>query len=210
MSLLRIDKPLHRTALGFSRKPLSKRVFQGIFLVVAYLLLVMFPAAAHGGTKIGPYDAITGWRAEPVIARERNQIIFQILNEDGQLVENLETTLDVEIIYEERTFRGNLLPADAAGWYAIDLVPTLAGRYALHITGMIEDFAVDETLELDQVLPPAVLEFPKSQPDLFTLQAYADRLEQQIQTANTIAVIGIILGVIGSLSLVLQIIRRRS
>lgn len=168
---------------------------------VAVLVLVVGasrpPAAlAHTRIEVGPYVLIIGWANEPTIVGERNAIVVEV-TEDEAPVTGLEATLKLEVLYAGRTYRGNLAPAGEPGWYSAEIFPTVRGQYQVRLFGTIEDLALDETVEPEEVLGPEVLQFPEAQPDPRALQAAVDDLEARLATALTLAVGGLTVGLLG-------------
>jgi hypothetical protein len=193
-----------------SRSPKWIRTFRiAMGILIAGLFLQVGFAFAHERIEIGPYAVIVGWRNEPAIVGERNSILFQV-SEDGEIIEHLESTVDAEIIYAGRIFRANITPADAEGWYAIEFLPTVRGQYTLRLVGSINDLEIDELIEPEEVLPPAILEFPESQPDTFKLQESVDNLDSKIQMLTIVAIAGVVLGVLGIGISLATLVRRRS
>lgn len=176
-------------------------------LSVAIFSLAIQPAQAHTRIEIGPYAVVVGWRNEPSVVGERNSLIISV-SEDGDLVTGLESTLDAEILYAGRIFRGNLNPVDADGWYSIELIPTIRGQYTLRLVGTIGELDVDELIEPEEILPPNIIAFPEAPPDIFALQATITSLESQLQTMTVVAVAGIVLGGVAIVIALLSFLRR--
>ncbi len=153
-------------------------------------------AYAHTRVEIGPYTIILGWEFEPVIVGERNALVLEVLEGDVPVL-GLEGTLRLDVLYGGRTFIGNLAPTSTPGLYRAEIVPTVRGQYQVQLTGMIEDLAVDELLNPEEVLPARVLQFPESQPDPAEVQASISALEGQVQTAVIVGAVGILVGILG-------------
>lgn len=162
-----------------------------LFLLLLSILLVSSTSTtwAHARKEVGPYAIVVGWRNEPNIVGERNQIIIRI-SEDETPVAGLEANIDVSIHYGGRTYRANLNPMDSQGWYSVDLVPTIRGQYSVRLTGDIGELELDEMIEPEEVLPPSVLHFPKTEPDSFDLEAKIEELESRLQSTQITAGIG--------------------
>lgn len=160
------------------------------------LALSARPALAHSRVEFGPYVIIVGWETEPVIVGERNALFLDV-SKNGTPVEGLEGSLGITISYGGQTFSGNLQPGVDPGMYTTEILPTVRGQYSVHMTGMVEDLEINETVEPEEVLPAAVLQFPESAPDGRELQASIDELTSQLQTARILAVIGLVLAIGG-------------
>jgi hypothetical protein len=155
------------------------------------------PALAHTRVEVGPYVVIIGWRNEPVIVGERNTILIEV-SRDEVPVEGLEASLRVQVLYAGRAFIGNLSPSPGSpGVYLVEIYPTVRGQYQVQLLGMIEATTVDEIVEPEEVLSPGVLQFPEVQPEPNVLKNSVDALEAQLQTATTLAIVGLVVGVLG-------------
>ncbi len=185
-----------------------------LFLIVTLLTMVGFfalstsPVLAHARVEVGPYVVIVGWANEPVIVGERNALVIEV-TEDEQPVVGLEAGLDLTVRYAGRTFIGNLSPTGTPGLYHVEIFPTVRGQYQVHLSGTIEDMAIDEVVEPEEVLSAGALQFPEIQPQPLDLQKKIDDLQSQLQTAYMLAVSGLIVGLLG-LGLALFSFFRRS
>lgn len=175
----------------------SKFTFLFALLAVFGLMIVTADTAlAHDRVEVGPYLLIIGWENEPPVVGDRNFLIIDITR-DGQPVEDVEATLDLQIVYGGRTLTANLNPTLTPGRYKVDVYPTVRGQYIVEFNGMIEDTAVDVQSEPEEVLPASVLQFPESPPDTLELQSELDELTGQLQTARTMGIAGLAAGILG-------------
>ena len=158
--------------------------------------LTAAPLHAHERAEIGPYTLIVGWENEPVIVDERNAVVVYV-SRDGEPVTNLEGTLRLELLYAGRSYRGNLHPAGDPGRYRAEVLPTVRGQYSVRLFGQIEDLAIDEQIEPEEVLSGRMLQFPEAQPDQRELLATIKQLENQAARANQLAIAGLIAGLLG-------------
>jgi hypothetical protein len=170
----------------------------GLLLSVSFLGLTPRRALAHTRIEVGPYVLLLGWVEEPVIVGERNALVLGVTKADEPVL-GLEGTLELTVLYAGRTFIGNLTPTGTAGIYEANIYPTVRGQYAVQLTGNIEDLAIDETIEPEEVLAANVLQFPEIQSDPTVLQERVSSLEGQLQTAYILAVVGVVLGLVGVL-----------
>ena len=191
----------------------QKQIWRGLsawLLSGLFLFLIMGQTVlAHSRVEVGPYAIVVGWAEEPAIVGERNALVIEI-TEDETPVLGVESTLNAELQYAGRTFRANLNPSTEPGWYSVEIFPTVRGQYAVHLSGMIEDLAVDEVIEPEEVFSAARIQFPEPQPDPRDLQNEIDELTTQLASARTLAYTGIGIGVLGILLAAVAIIRGRS
>ena len=164
---------------------------------------------AHEGVDIGPYDVVVGWLEEPAIIGERNAITIEIM-EDGTPITGVEAALNAELQYGGRAFHANLNPTVEPGHYTVEVLPTVRGQYTLHLIGSIEDESVDETVEPEEVFSADRLQFPETQPDPLALQEDIENLTTELESARTLAYIGIGVGVLGIVLAAVSLVRRRS
>lgn len=143
-----------------------------MFMVAAAVLTATLstasPAFAHGHRDVGEYEFTVGFFVEPAYEGEKNGVDLRVADADGEPVEGVHETLQVEIRVTEGD-QSMTLPLRAVfgqpGRYTADLVPTVAGAYSFRFFGNIGDLAVDEvfTSEVDSfssVSPIADLQFP--------------------------------------------------
>lgn len=166
-------------------------------------------ALAHDRVEVGPYLLIIGWENEPPVVGDRNFLVIDITKE-GQPVEEVEATLDLQVVYGGRTFTSNLNPTSIPGHYRVDMYPTVRGQYILEFQGMIEDLEVDFTAEPEEVLPASVLQFPESPPETTELQTAIDDLTTRLETARLLAIVGIAVGIIGVAVGAVGLLRKRA
>jgi hypothetical protein len=67
---------------------------------------------------------------------------------------------------------------------------------------------VDTLVELDEVQPASALQFPETQPDPLALQTQLDETQAQLRTAHTLALAGLVVGLIGLSIAVFALLRR--
>jgi hypothetical protein len=179
-----------------------------LILSLPLLLLLARPVLAHSRAEVGPYVIVVGWENEPVIVGERNAVIVEV-HEGEAPVEGLEGTLDAAINYAGRTYLANLEPTSTPGLYHIEILPTVRGQYELVLTGNIADMTLNEVLEPEEVLPAAVLEFPEERPDAAAMQMTVNDLTNRLQTAQLLAIGGLVVGVVGIGLAILALVRSR-
>ena len=185
---------------------LKKKPWLVLFAVLVALLALAPAAHAHTRGEVGPYALVVGWRVEPPIIGERNAVTVEI-TADEEPVTGAEGSLDVEVVYAGRTFRANLNPTETPGLYTVELFPTVRGQYEVHLSGTLGETELDEVLEPEEVFPAARIQFPEPEPDVMAMSETIDRLSSQLQTARTIAYVGVAVGVLGLLTAVFSLIR---
>lgn len=165
-------------------------------------------AVAHTRVELGPYVAIVGWEIEPPIVGERNQIIVD-LSQDNEPVIGAEGGLAVELLYAGRSFRSNLTPTLTPGYYHVEIFPTVRGQYSVRLFGTLGDLEIDEIIDPEPVFGADRLQFPEAQPEPRELVQRLDALESELQTARTLALAGIIVGILGLVTAVFTLIKKR-
>lgn len=184
-------------------------VIRILILSLPMLLLIARPALAHTRVEVGPYVIVVGWEHEPVVAGERNAVTVEV-HEGETPVDGLEGTVDAALNYAGRTFLANLEPTSTPGLYHIEILPTVRGQYELVLTGTIAEMTLNEVIEPEEVLPAAVLEFPEERPDTLALQTTMDELTGRLQTAQLLAVGGLVIGLVGIGLALFALLRTRS
>ncbi|MFZ0545764.1 MAG: hypothetical protein WAM60_10025 [Candidatus Promineifilaceae bacterium] len=181
---------------------MKKRLYLKYPLIFAFLLALGLlltttrSAFAHTRVEAGPYLLIIGWENEPPVVGDRNFLTIEI-SKDGQPMEQVEATLDLRVVYGDKSFSANLNPTSTPGLYKVDIYPTVRGEYTVEFTGSIEDTPIDISAQPEEVLPAAVLQFPEAPPETTALQSQIDDLSGQLQTARMLAIGGIVVGVVG-------------
>lgn len=176
----------------------KKQILFSLLAVTLILLSRVVPALAHTRVEVGGYTLIVGWVMEPAVVGERNAIFVEILEGETPVVD-AESTLDVELLYADRSFRANLIPTDDPGVYTAELFPTVRGQYSVRLFGTLGEMALDETIAPEEVFPASRIQFPEPEPDTRALQQEVAMLTEQLQTARTLGFAGIGLGAVGLL-----------
>jgi hypothetical protein len=165
------------------------------------------PALAHEHRDVagGKYDFTVGFITEPALQNEPNGIDLTITDKaTGQPVEGAEKTLKAAIAFgggqpKELPLRARFrMP----GKYTADLIPTRAGSYSFTFTGTVNGNQVSEKFEsgpntYNDVQAATALEFPSANPSPAELQQALNEARQQAATANSLAVAGLITGLLG-------------
>jgi hypothetical protein len=167
------------------------------------------------------YEFVVGWLNEPALAYEPNGLDFRVTlfpngvpeeeseeaEAQGQPVVGLEETLQAEIIAGGAETRElTLEPAfGEEGAYESPLIPTVVGDYTFRIFGDLEGQEVDETFtsgpETFSVIgEPSEIQFPEQLAAPATADgesASSSESSSSDDTARTLGIVGIIVGVIG-------------
>jgi hypothetical protein len=166
------------------------RILSILSLLLAALAVFVQQALAHARTEIGPYVVVIGWVDEPPVVGQRNALFLEV-SRDGEPVTGVEATLDAEIGYGGRTMRANLNPAEVPGTYTATFVPTVRGQYDVRLFGAIEDTAVDQVVQPEEVGDGAMLYFPEPLPDARALQQQVEQLESDLSTARILTLVAL-------------------
>jgi hypothetical protein len=172
----------------------------GVFVLLG-LLLVPLTASAHTEVESGSYKLEIGWVNEPVIIGERNSLELFVAPKDKpeEGVADLEGTLKFTVEYGSASQSYDLQPLEGEpGHYIAPFIPTREGQYTFHITGAINNETVDIQVQPEEVISAGKLAFPEAQPPTANLTAQLAAAKSQTGTAQTIAIVGVVLGLIGT------------
>jgi hypothetical protein len=178
-------------------KLLARALIVGGLLALAVTTI----AFAHTSLKIGPYTVEVGWVDEPPIVGEKNAVFISITNDDtGKPVEGV-STLNVTVSTggKERQLELRPLSEDQPGQYAADFIPTRRGTYTVKLSGQIEQTDVITSTDIEEVIPASSLQFPEPVVDAETISQSVSQAQSAVSTANTTALIALVVGVIGVL-----------
>ena len=175
------------------------------FLVAS---LVTYSASAHTRVNADPSTLVVGWEQEPVVVGDRNAVWLQILDGDTPIAKDIKVDLEGTILYGGRTFLGIPEPSGEDGVFLIDIFPTVRGTYELQLIGSIGDSPVEVSLNLDEVQPAKAIQFPQEQPDVVQMQTELQQTQAQLKTANTLAMAGLVAGILGVAVGVISLLRR--
>jgi hypothetical protein len=207
-------------------RPIFRRFPATSTLVALSLVLMTLPAEAHEHRVVAGHSVVVGWLDEPTYAGFKNGVQVFVNEpprngeEEGAPVED--ASLEVEVLFGGEDAGGSVGPLplepafDSPGEYNATVIPTRPGQYTFHITGTIDDEAVDEFFTsgpdtFSEVGDPAEVEFPVQDPSRGQLaeavqgaQGQADELRSTVEdvqeaadTARLLAILGLVVGVIG-------------
>ena len=157
-------------------------------------------AQAHGHTTIGDYELVIGFHNEPAYQGEPNGLDRFVTNtKTGEQVNGLVSTLSAEIIYGNSTKPVLMKPQfGQVGAYTASVLPMKVGNYTWHIFGAIKAKPVDVKMTsspdtFSAVQPKSSVSFPFAEPT-------ASEFQQQIASANRLAMAALIVGIVGLLA----------
>lgn len=188
-------------------RPLSTRhawrvVSLGLMVILAIIVGLwgtVGTAKAHGHTTVGDYELVIGFHNEPAYQGEPNGLdLFVTNSKTGEKINGLASTLSAEIIYGNSA-KSLLMKAQWGrdGAYTAYVLPTAVGNYTWHIFGSIQGTPVDVKMTsspdtFSAVQSKSSVSFPSADPTVSELQ-------QQIASANRLAVGALIVGIAGLL-----------
>lgn len=184
-------------------------------LTLFALVLVPLTASAHEEVEIGDYIFEIGWANEPVLVGQPNALYLFITTKDehaegethtegdehgtAEGVTGAEATLTFTVEYGSARQSYDLQPVpDAPGTYTASFIPTREGQYTFKFTGTVNGETVDVTFEPEEVEAAGQLAFPEAQPSAADLAAQVAAAKAQADTAQTIGIVGVVLGLIGA------------
>ena len=185
----------------------------GVLAAALLLVALIAPTAAlaHERRTIGngKYDVTVGWDVEPAYAGLKNGASIRIAQAGSSPpvpVEGADKTLKVQIRQGATTKEFPLRAVfGQAGYYVADIVPTRDGDYQLTFTGTIDGDQINERFDtadgkFDKVNPATALEFPQALPDPAQTSAAVAAAQADAQSARTLAMVGIGVGLLGLLA----------
>jgi hypothetical protein len=215
----------------------TRRLLPAAMLLAALLILPAAPALAHEGRRLGDLELVVGFGTEPAYAGEVNSVQL-IVEHAGDPVLDVADTLEVEVSFGDGSVQLPLEPAfGSPGEYRAWFIPTAAGRYGFHFTGTIDDEDVDETFisgpdTFSDVEDPATIAFPAvDAPTTTQLAELIGRVEPRlsgeiedaraaalaraaevaddVSSAQTFGLIGLIVGALGLVVAVVALVASR-
>ncbi len=193
-----------------------KRVKLPLALAVALTLLAGQLAFAHERRTVGDYVFLVGWVDEPAYTGQANAISLTVTDaKTNKPVSGLDKTVQAEVIFGAHTLAVPLTESDETpGTYTGPFVPTRVGTYIFHFTGQVSNQSIDEKFEsgpntFDDVQDIAPLQFPDKAPAPQALSDQIQAAQNAASGAQTFALIGIGLGLIGVIVGGFSLIRRK-
>ncbi len=195
-----------------ARRPLA--VAAGL-AVVALATLAVVPALAHEEQEMAGYTIEVGFIDEPVFVGQRTGLELVVAKDDVG-VEGLESTLKAQVVKDDASMDLVLASLEGEpGTYHGTFIPTVAGPYTFHISGTIEDQAIDKSFTsspggFDEVQEVSAGQFPVQLPSQADLAAQAQKgadAAGQATIALIVAAIGVVVAIV-ALGLALAARRR--
>jgi len=192
----------------------SRLVATAVASLVLVVLALPATALAHERRTIGngQYDVVVGWSIEPTYVGMKNTATIRIMNAGTTTpVTGADKTLKLTIRQGASTQAFPLAPVFGQdGLYQADIVPTRVGDYQWIFTGTIGDASVNETFDtadgkFDAVQPANALQFPVQIGDPVANVQAAQAAQADAQSARTLAMAGIGVGVLGLLAALLAL-----
>ena len=203
----------------------------------AALAATAAPARAHETASAGALALEVGWGTEPAYVGQLNTIQLIVTHAaDGDPINDPGARLTAKVTYGDQGQEFALLPtydAEAGtgipGEYAALVIPTAPGDYTFHVTGTVEGVKIDlEVTSSPKTFSPvedaSAVQFPvkvpgtgqvaerldKELPRMATVAKVSD-MEGQISSAQTMAYVGIAVGIVGIvLAAAALLLRRRA
>jgi hypothetical protein len=208
---------------------MRRRILAAVVASTLAALLVPLlanPASAHEAKAVGKYNFVVGFGDEPAYAGEKNSVQLILADAKDKPVTDLGNTLKVEVtsgsaeplqLAMEPYFEVGEF--GTPGDYRAFFIPTAPGTYSFHFTGAIKGQKIDQTFKsgpnsFSDINDPAEVQYPVKQPTGGQLATRADRETARINaalteernqakddaaSARTLAIIGLIVGVLGLL-----------
>jgi hypothetical protein len=213
-----------------------KRFLAGAVILLAAgwcLAGAVSPAWAHETRATGPVRFVVGWGDEPSFTGFKNSVQVTVSEANGSPITDLGDALTVEVIKGDDKTTLPLVPNfrvgafGTPGDYRAWLTPTRPGGYTFHLTGAVRGQKVDETFTsskttFNDVEDVTNIAFPAKDPstgqlatridrEVPRLEAAVQKAEDQADTAQTVALVGVAVGVVGLLAAAaaLVVARRR-
>ncbi|MBI2830280.1 MAG: hypothetical protein HYX81_03885 [Chloroflexi bacterium] len=187
-------------------------------IVLSAIILTGTSAFAHERRDVGKYQIVVGWIIEPALEGQKNGVDFRVTNsETQQPVEGAEKTLQVEITHVPtgvlKVFNLRTIFRDP-GHYTTDLILTAPGHYRMRFLGTIEGTPVNETFNsrsggggFNDVESSADIQFPIKVAEVREIEAVVRHIEEEnheleegMARASTMAILGIVLGALGTIA----------
>jgi hypothetical protein len=200
----------------------------GLSLVAVCVGVAATAVHAHEERAAGGVQFVVGWGDEPAYTGSRNSVEITVSDAGGRPVTDLGNALKVEVIKgSERVtlplvanFGGS---SGTPGTYRAWLTPTRPGSYTFRLIGRAGGKSVDESFTsspttFDEVQDMANIQFPAKDPSngqLATrldrevprletrteeLEVALDEADERVDSARTLAVVGVAVGALGLLA----------
>jgi hypothetical protein len=185
----------------------------GSLAVLCAALLTPSISLAHERRTIGAgkYDVVVGWDIEPAYVSQKNAASIRISRSGtnpAEPVTGAEKSLKIEIRQGAQTKSFDLRAAfGQPGYYLADIVPTRDGDYVWTFVGAIDSDQINEKFDtadgkFNAVQPATAVQFPIAAPDPATMVSELQATRAAAQSAQTVGLIGVGVGVLALLAAV--------
>jgi hypothetical protein len=184
-------------------------------------------ALAHEQRTVGKIQMTVGWSVEPTYTGFRNDVQLFLKDASGKPINDIGDGLKVQVISgDQKTALSPLDPSydpdtglGTPGEYDKAIVPTRPGNYTFHFVGTVHGQRIDQSFTtsektFDPVEDAGAAEFPAKDPSQAQLAGLVERLQPRVDTARAVAqdasggvaqvrwlaVLGIVLGVVGTVA----------
>ncbi len=144
---------------------------------------------------------------EPVIINQPNAVVINI-TKHSTTTDTTATPADVDVSGlvisasyggQNKTLTLQPLAENTPGQFVAPMMPTVAGKYTIQLSGKIDGNAIDTIqVQPEEAQTPDVVQFPKAADANAALTAQLATAQSQASTAQTIAIVGVVLGLIGT------------
>jgi hypothetical protein len=180
----------------------------GLVAVLLAIIVVPSGALAHERRTIGggQFDAVVGWDVEPAYQGLKNAPSIRLSKagtNPAEPVTGADKTLKIQVRQGATTREFPLRSVfGQPGYYVTDLIPTREGDYQFSFVGTIGDITINEKFDsadgkFDGIKPTSEMQFPVPQVDPAQVAVAAQAAQADAQSARTIGMIGIGVGVLG-------------
>ena len=190
----------------------------GALLLLASLAIPLVASAHQTVTDTG-YDIEYGWVNEPVIINQPNALVINITRHSDTTTDTTTTPADVDVsgLVISASYGGQIktlklqpLGEDTPGQFVAPMMPTVAGKYSIQLSGKIDGTDIQTIqVEPEEANTPDLVQFPTVPDTASALSAKVDAAQAQAGTAQTIAIVGVVLGLIGTAVGVFGLMRKR-
>jgi hypothetical protein len=170
----------------------SSDVLVPALAAAAIITLSIVTLAAHDRKSAGALTVVLGWATEPAFSGSLNAVVVSLADRTGPLTK-AEGELAVEVTFGSERVTLALTPVfNRPHEFQAPLVPTRAGTYAFHVTGRINNQAIDITSTCAEatfhcVSDASAIQFPVKDPSVGQLAERIDRSMPRADDAATTA-----------------------
>ena len=189
----------------------APRIILAAVVAVSLTLLSIDAAGAHDRKSAGALTIVIGWATEPAFSGSLNGVVVSLSDPKGPLAKaDGELSVDVSFGNERITLPLERVANRPNEFHAL-LVPTRAGTYAFHLTGRINNQAIDVSSTCGAgtfhcIEDNTAIQFPVKDPSVGQLAERVDRALPRTNdagtaatSARTLALIAVVLSIIGVL-----------